>query len=96
MLWGNVSAETEFVPVQFGRSRNRVLGQFRRRNRNRIRISVGLCYSLYNFQRATVMINGTLLVSLPIIKRFGRKFSKSEHEHFLLSFSDQKPLDGYV
>ena len=44
------------------------------------------------------MIKGSLLVSLPIIKRFGRKFSKSENAYFLLSFSDplEKPLDGYV
>jgi len=32
------------------------------------------------------MIKGTLLLSLPIIKHFGRKFSKSENAYFLLSF----------
>jgi len=45
-----------------------------------------------------VMIKGTLLVSLPIIKRFfGRKFPKSQNAYFLLSFSDflEKPLDRY-
>ena len=56
-----------------------------------------IIYSLYHFQGATVMIKGTLLLSIPIIKHFGRKFSKSENAYFLLSFSDplEKPLDRY-
>jgi len=38
------------------------------------------------------MIKGTLLVSLPIVKRFS-----VEKVYFLISFSDplEKPLDGY-
>ena len=36
------------MPVHFGRSRNRMLGQFRRRNRNRNRISVGLYMGIGN------------------------------------------------
>jgi len=41
------------------------------------------------------MIKGTLLMSFPVIKRFGRKFS--ENAYFLLSFSDplKKPLEKY-
>ena len=36
-----------------------------------------------------MMIKGTLLLSLPIIKRFfGRKLFKSENAYFWLSFSD--------
>jgi len=29
-----------------------------------------IAYSLYNFQEATVMIKGSMLVSIPIVKRF--------------------------
>jgi len=33
-----------------------------------------IAYSLYNFQGATMMIKGSLLRIVPIVKRFGRKF----------------------
>jgi len=36
-------------------------------------------YSLYNFQGATMMIKGSLLCSVPTVKRFGWKFSKSKN-----------------
>jgi len=38
-----------------------------------------IAYSLCNFQGAAVTIKGSLLMNLPIIKRFGRKFSKSKN-----------------
>ena len=44
------------------------------------------------------MIKSSLFLSLPIIKRLDRKFSKSVNAYFLLSFYDplEKPLDRYV
>jgi len=43
------------------------------------------------------MIEGSLLVSIPIIKRFLVEKFLSENAYFLFSFSDplEKPLDGY-
>ena len=44
------------------------------------------------------MIKGTLLVRLPIVKRFSVENFLSENAYFWLSFSDplEKPLDGFV
>jgi len=58
-----------------------------------------LAYSLYHFQGVMVMIKGSLLVSLPIIKRFGRKFFRNARKSVIFAqFFGRpgKPLDGYV